>query len=140
MEYDYEDASEIPDLQAFKESLVEDLLKSAFFQQKSEKPFNMLKLPVICAPSLIGKQVNHEQMKKTLMEKIFEYEEETLKTFITLVDNKELKINSIADIPIPSLKNFTRQLGIYHADKTGAIMRTDLNNLAKIFLAGQVLF
>ena len=34
MEYDYEDESEIPDFQTFKNRLIEDLFKSAFFQQK----------------------------------------------------------------------------------------------------------
>ena len=138
MVYDYEDTSDIPDLQTFKKSLIEELFKSAFFQHKSTKTYNMLKLPIIAAPSILGEQVNNEMKKKTLMEKSFEYEEETLAAFIGLVDSKELKINSIQDTKIPQLKEWTRQLGIYHKDKTGEIMRTDLINLSKIFLAGQV--
>ena len=140
MEYDYEDGSELPDLQTFKNRLIEDLFKSAFFQHKNDQKYNMLKLPILAAPSLLGKQVNNENKKKTLMEKTFEYEEETLATFISLVDNKELKINSIAEITVAKLKDLAQQLGIYHKDKTGEIIRTDLINLSKIFLAGQVVF
>ena len=72
------------------------------------------------------------------MEKTFEYKNETLETFISLVDNKEIKINGISDIQLNKLKDLSKQLGIYHKDKTGEIMRTDLINLSKIFLGGQV--
>ena len=138
MDYNYEETSEIPDLQTFKRTLIEDLFKSAFFQQISDQKYLMLKLPVIAAPSIIGKQVNNENKKKTLMEKTFEYKNETLETFISLVDNKEIKINGISDIQLNNLKDLSKQLGIYHKDKTGEIMRTDLINLSKIFLGGQV--
>ena len=138
MDYNYEETSEIPDLQTFKRTLIEDLFKSAFFQQISDQKYLMLKLPVIAAPSIIGKQVNNEIKKKTLMEKTFEYKNETLETFISLVDNKEIKINGISDIQLNNLKDLSKQLGIYHKDKTGEIMRTDLINLSKIFLGGQV--
>ena len=138
MDYNYEETSEIPDLQTFKMTLIEDLFKSAFFQQISDQKYLMLKLPVIAAPSIIGKQVNNENKKKTLMEKTFEYKNETLETFISLVDNKEIKINGISDIQLNKLKDLSKQLGIYHKDKTGEIMRTDLINLSKIFLGGQV--
>jgi hypothetical protein len=138
MDYNYEETSEIPDLQTFKRTLIEDLFKSAFFQQISDQKYLMLKLPVIAAPSIIGKQVNNENKKKTLMEKTFEYKNKTLETFISLVDNKEIKINGISDIQLNNLKDLSKQLGIYHKDKTGEIMRTDLINLSKIFLGGQV--
>ena len=42
MEYDYEDESEIPDFQTFKNRLIEDLFKSAFFQHKNDQPTNSL--------------------------------------------------------------------------------------------------
>ena len=138
MDYNYEEASEIPDLQTFKRILIEDLFKSAFFQQSSNQNYLMLKLPVIAAPSIIGEQVNNENKKKTLMEKTFQYKSETLETFMTLVDNNQIKINRISDIQLNQLKELSKQLGIYHKDKTGEIMRTDLINLSKIFLGGQV--
>ena len=137
MEFNYDDSSEIPDLETFKNRLIVDLFKSAFFQQGSQQKFNMLKLPIIAAPSLIRKQVNNEFRKKTLMEKSFEYEDETLATFISMVDEKKLKISGIQDLSVQELRDLTRDLGIFHKDKTGEIMRADLTNLSKIFLAGQ---
>ena len=97
----------------------------------------MLKLPIIAAPSVIGKQVNNESKKKTLMEKSFEYQDDTLAAFIDMVDKRQLKINHIQDIPTKQLNEFSKQLGIYNKDKTGEMLRADLINLSKIFLAGQ---
>jgi hypothetical protein len=37
MVYDYQSESEIPDLAKFTDELIEEVLVSAFFQQKSEK-------------------------------------------------------------------------------------------------------
>ena len=53
------------------------------------------------------------------------------------MDKKQLKITNIQSIPSQQLIDFSRQLGIYHKDKTGEIIRTDLINLSKIFLAGE---
>ena len=138
MEYNYEDTSEVPDLLSFKEELVEEILKSVFFQHKSDRKYNMLKLPIIAAPSLIKKQVNNDFRKATLMEKEFSYKEETLAMFISLVDTKGFKINRIADLTLPEVRDFSKQLGIYSDKKTGELMKNDLINLSKIFLAGQV--
>ena len=95
MVYDYEDDSEIPDLSEFTEDLIEDVLCSALFQAKSEKSYNMLKLPPIMAPCLLGKQINSENLKKTIMEKQFMYEAKIIEAFQKLVESKELRINSI---------------------------------------------
>ena len=137
MEYDYEDSSEVPDIQSFKEELVEELLKSVFFQHKSDRKYNMLKLPIISAPSLIQKQVNNDFKKETIMEKEFSYKEETLAKFITLVDTG-FKINRIQDISLNEARDLSKQLGVYSDKKSGEMMKIDLINLSKIFLAGQV--
>ena len=137
MEYNYEDTSEVPDIQSFKEDLVEELLKSVFFQHKSDRKYNMLKLPIISAPSLIQKQVNNDAKKETLMEKEFTYKEETLAKFITLVD-AGFKINRIQDLSLPEARDLSKQLGVYSDKKSGEMMKIDLINLSKIFLAGQV--
>ena len=138
MEYNYEDSSEVPDLLSFKEDLVEEILKSVFFQHKSDRKYNMLKLPIIAAPSLIKKQVNNDFRKETLMEKEFSYKEEALAMFITLVDTKGLKINRIPDLTLPEVRDLSKQLGIYSDKKSGELLKIDLINLSKIFLAGQV--
>ena len=139
MEYNYEDASEVPDLEVFKEDLVEDIFKAVFFQQRSTRKYNMLKLPIISAPSLLRKQVNNDIGKKSLMEKEFKYTEETLATFMEMVDTKEIKISGIPDLKGPELTELSKKLGTYAAKKSAELLRTDLINLSKIFLAGQVL-
>jgi hypothetical protein len=138
MEYNYEDTSGVPDLEDFKEDLIEDIFKSVFFQHKSDQKYNMLKLPIIMAPCLMRKQVNNDIGKKTLMEKEFQYEAETMETFMRLVESKELKISGISELKVPELNNLSKQLGIYVAKKSGELMKIDLINLSKIFLAGQV--
>ena len=85
MEYNYEDTSEVPDVQQFKEELIEELLKSAFFQHKSEKKYNMLKLPILAAPTMIRKQVNNDFQKQTIMEKEFEYSENSLSVEVKII-------------------------------------------------------
>ena len=44
MEYNYEDTSEVPNLEDFKEDLIEDIFKSVLFQQKMDRKYNMLKV------------------------------------------------------------------------------------------------
>ena len=70
MIYDYEDSSDIPDLQIFKEGLIEDLLKSSFYQHPMDRQYNMLKLPIIAPPIILRQQINNDDQKQTLMEKI----------------------------------------------------------------------
>ena len=138
MVYDYEDDSEVPDLDDFKQELIEDIFMSVFFQQSSKKTYNMLKLPIIIPPVLLGKQINSERLKKTIMEKEFSYSDETLETFMDLVESKEIKINSIYDMKAPQLKQLSEKLGISHPKKSTEILKIDLTNLAKIFIGGQV--
>ena len=137
MRYDYEDDSEIPDLQEYKELLVEDVLKSVFFQE-NRKTWNMLKVPIVCAPSLIGKQVNTEVSKKTLLEKQFSYKEDTLAEFQGLVNKKVFKISSIGHMNGQEIRNFAKQVGIDSSKKSIEILKTDFNNLSGILLGGQV--
>ena len=139
MEYNYDDDSaEIPDLEDFKQDLIEDLFLSVFFQEFSKKKYNMLKLPIIIPPALLGKQTNTEQAKKTLMEKEFSYTDETLEAFMELVENKEVKVNGIHDMKSQELKDVAEKLGIYDPKKSSELLKIDLTNIAKIFIGGQV--
>ena len=138
MVYDYEDTSEVSSLEDFKTNLIEDLFLSVFFQHKSDRVYNMLKLPIIIPPSLLRSQVNNDFTKKTLMEKKFTYTEETLDSFIRMVETKQIKINSISDMAIVELKEISKELGIFDAKKSGELMKNELINLSKIFLGGQV--
>ena len=73
MIYNYEDESDPPSLESFKADLVQTTLKKSFFQNEPAKQINMLKLPLIIAPSLLGQQINNDTKKKTLLEKEFEF-------------------------------------------------------------------
>ena len=88
MKYDFKDTSEPPNLQEFKETLVASLLRSAFWQNEKPLDFNMLKLPIIMAPALMGKQMNHDNLKDSLLDKSIKHSPETLREFANLIDNK----------------------------------------------------
>ena len=60
MIYDYNDHSDPPDLETFKQELVQMLLKKSFFQNEPKKIYQMLKLPLIIAPSLLDTQTNSD--------------------------------------------------------------------------------
>ena len=138
MEYNYDDSTEIPNLEDFKEELIEEILMSVFFRKKSDHKINMLKLPIISAPSLLRKQVNNDILKQTLMEKEFSYQPETLQTFMSLVDSNVIKLNQISDLTVSELTHLSKQLDIYSAKKSGEVMKNDMINLSKTLLAGQV--
>ena len=72
------------------------------------------------------------------MEKEFKYEVETLDTFMKLVETREIRISGISGLSVAELKKLSKQLGIYNDKKSGELMKIDLLNLSKIFLAGQV--
>ena len=60
MKFLYEDKSDIPDLESFKQELLVECLKRSFFQNVPMKTYNMLKLPLIMAPGLLREQVNSD--------------------------------------------------------------------------------
>lgn len=60
MVYNYEDNSDPPDLETFKQELVVECLKRSFFQNVPKKIYNMLKLPLIVPPSLLREQLNND--------------------------------------------------------------------------------
>ena len=99
----------------------------------------MLKLPIIAPPSMIRQQINNDVQKQTIMEKKFQYSEDTLKMFQDLVSSKKFKIGSTPGLSIDELKELSKMLGTYSSKKTGEIMKIDLINLSKIFMGGQVL-
>ena len=92
------------------------------------------------APCLMGKQVNSENMKKTIMEKQFMYRDETIELFQNLVENKELKINGIKDLNAKELEAFGVKLELSHDKKSTELIKIDLINLSRILLGGQVIF
>ena len=140
MIYDYDDMTEIPDFSLFKDELIEELLCSAMFQHKSNKKFNMLKIPVLMPPKLMGRKVNSESSKKTIMEKEYSYSEETLLKFQELVEKGSLKIGRLGDLTKKELDALGATLGLASKKKSGEFLKLDLINLSNIFLGGQVIF
>ena len=49
----------VPDLQVFVENCAKQLLRSNMFQQEEKQKVNLLKFPVIMAPTLLGKERVH---------------------------------------------------------------------------------
>ena len=143
MQYDYSDNSEIPDFCDFKDGLIEELLCTALFQQKSKTVFNMLKIPVLMPPCLQGKKVNNDCMKQTIMEKEYKYSDETLKAFQEMVEQKVVKISSIKDLTVNEMQELGAQLGLLGKKKgekkSVEVLKLDMINLCNIFLGGQVI-
>ena len=89
---------------------------------------------------MIRQQINNDVQKQTIMEKKFQYSEDTLKIFQDMVSSKKFKIGSTPGLSLDELKELSRMLGTYSSKKTGEIMKIDLINLSKIFMGGQVLY
>ena len=132
MTYNYDTQQPIPDLQDFLDDLVVEVLITVFFQQSSEKEIDMLRLPLIMAKCVRGNMVNYDVRKKTIMEKSFKYNEETLIRFQEMLDNKEVSIKSISDLAAKDLKLIGDKLGINSSSKSGEVLKTDLVNLSKV--------
>ena len=132
MAYNYDTQQPIPDLQDFLDELVVEVLMSVFFQHSSEKEIDMLRLPLIIPKSVRGNMVNYDVNKKTLMEKEFKYDEETLIKFQEMIDEKEFNIKSIGELAPKDLKVIADKLGINNSSKSGEVLKTDLVNLSKV--------
>ena len=76
--------------------------------------------------------VNYDVNKKTLMEKEFKYDEETLIKFQEMIDEKEVNIKSIGELAPKDLKVIADKLGINNSSKSGEVLKTDLVNLSKV--------
>ena len=132
MAYNYDTQQPIPDLQDFLDELVVEVLMSVFFQHSSKKEIDMLRLPLIIPKSVRGNMVNYDVNKKTLMEKEFKYDEETLIKFQEMIDEKEFNIKSIGELAPKDLKVIADKLGINNSSKSGEVLKTDLVNLSKV--------
>ena len=142
MEYNYDDESEIPNLDKFKDDLIEDVLSTALFQHKTDKKYNMLQIPMLIPNCLLSKQINNEKTKRTIMEKEYEFADETLQKFQEMVESKEIKLTGIKDLTVQELQGFGARLGLLSKKKgekkSGEMLKIDLINLSNIFLGGQV--
>jgi hypothetical protein len=141
MKFDYKDKSDPPDLASFKSKLVVHLFKTAFWQNEPKLPINMLKLPSIISPDLIAKQVNNDVKKDSLMDKSIQHSAETFREFVKMVDNKEINVTRLGTLKLQDLKVIGKSLKFKNvSDKSGEMLRQELQHLAKVFIAGQVRF
>jgi hypothetical protein len=88
MKFDFKERSATPSLQDFKFKLMQHLYKTAFWQNEPPMEINMLKLPIIMSPGLLGGQVNNDVMKDSLLDKSIQHSKATLREFVKMVDNK----------------------------------------------------
>jgi hypothetical protein len=88
LKFDYKDMSDPPALADFQTELILHLFKTAFWQNEPQLSVNMLKLPIIMAPGLLGKQVNNDVKKDSLLDKSVQHSSATFREFTKMIDNK----------------------------------------------------
>lgn len=86
----------------------------------------MLKIPIIMAPCLIGKQVNSDVEKKSLIDKTIEYKKETFSNFHRLVQEKKINILSIHKMTYVELKQIMDELDVPVGDRNATLLRSEL--------------
>ena len=140
MKFIYEDESDPPTLENFKADLVQTVLKKSFFQNEPPRQYNMLKLPLIMAPSLRGKQINNDIKKKTLLEKKITFSKYTLAEFAKMVDARKLNILGLHELSSERLTEIAIELKLENPrKKSSENIRSELNNLFKLLIGiGQV--
>ena len=138
MIYNDDGQSEVPDLNVFKLNMVEYMLRRAFFQNEPLKEINMLKLPIIMAPCLVNCQVNRDTEKKSLLGKKISYDKSVFAKFCSMIEKKTINILNIHKMSYDQLKRVLENLGVPIGDRNATQMRTELDNMAKLFTAGQV--
>ena len=78
MVYDFEDKSDPPDLHEFKSKLATHVFKTALFQNEPMLSVNMLKLPLIMPDSMVGRKINSDYMKDSLLDETIKHSTESL--------------------------------------------------------------
>ena len=131
--------SDPPNLEEFKLRLINTLLRQSFFQNDTVKPINMLKIPLIISPCLLSKQVNNDTKKKSLLDKTVVYDKSTFREFHQLIEKKEINILGIQDMNLDELNDVMTKLKVPVGAKNASMLRNELNNMSKHYIAGQVL-
>ena len=137
MVFDYSDTSEPLDLQTFKHILLKQLMTKAYFQDVPKLVINMLKLPIIIAPSMLGKQVNNDVKKESLLDKNIVYKPDTFTKFSEMIDAGAIDVLAIEDMTKTELVTIGKEVGLAVADKSAVVLRNEFKNMTKHVLAGQ---
>ena len=96
-----------------------------------------LKLPIIIAPSLLGSQVNNDVEKKSLLDKTILYKPAVFTKFSEMIDDGRINLLGIDDMDKAALVTLGKELGLALSGKSGVVLRNEIKNMSKHFMAGQ---
>ena len=138
MKFDFKDKSDPPSLQDFKNLLLKQLVKSAFFQNVPPLQINMLKLPLIMPSSLLGTQTNSDVDKKSLLDRQITYSPETFTKFTEMMDAGKIDVLGIKNLTAQEISLLGKEIGIKNmALKSDWMVKNEIINMSNKFLSGQ---
>ena len=137
MIYDFEEHTEIPDLEEFKERMAMQLIRSSFFQEEQKENIDMIRLPIIMAPSLLHRQVNSDSDKKTLFDKKVKYEAKTFTALAKLIEQNTIDITNLERLSADELKNVCKEINIGVAKKSTVRLLEEVKSVCGAYIAGQ---
>ena len=137
LEFNFDDPTDVPQLQPFIDQLAKGVLKSAFFRRQVKEKINVLNIPIIMADCLVGTMTNTERNKKSLMNVTKKYKKNVLANLIDMVSSKQLDILGLDNLNPSEMKNIAKKIGISVSKKSNTVLLEELKSLAKVFLAGQ---
>ena len=118
----------------FLDKLVNQVVRSAFFQNEPKDIVNLLKLPLIMPNGLVGKMINTESSKKSIMNK-----SSVFTNFVKMISTDQLNILAIDEMAMKNpqhLRKIAKEIGIKVKDKSNVVLAEEMTALAKTFLAG----
>ena len=122
------------------DKLANQATRNAFFQNEPKDKVNLLKLPLIMPNCLVGKMINTERSKKSIMNRFQQYKSNIFTNFVKLVSNDCLNILAIDDLAKENpqyLRTIAKEIGIKVKGKSNVIIAEEIMALARVFLAGQ---
>ena len=124
----------------FLDKLVNQVVRSAFFQNEPKDIVNLLKLPLIMPNGLVGKMINTESSKKSIMNNVHHYKSSVFTNFVKMISTDQLNILAIDEMAMKNpqhLRKIAKEIGIKVKDKSNVVLAEEMTALAKTFLAGQ---
>ena len=124
----------------FLDKLVNQVVRSAFFQNEPKDIVNLLKLPLIMPNGLVGKMINTESSKKSIMNNVHHYKSSVFTNFVKMISTDQLNILAIDEMAMKNpqhLRKIAKEIGIKVKDKLNVVLAEEMTALAKTFLAGQ---
>ena len=132
-----DDEAEVPELEPFKETLVSQMLRSAFFQNEVKEDINMLKIPNIIAPRLLRKQVNTDSQKESLFNQNVNYGPETMIGLAKLISAKKIDILDLDSLKTNEVRKIGQKLCIKMGNKSNVRLLEEIKFVCKMYTAGQ---